>query len=854
MAEAAGLGIGVAGLAGLVTSVRDAKERFDSYKNAEFESRPLLAQRDADRIMLQQWSESVGYGDKQLKDGHHSALMTQKCAKQSTRSSSASATLIPVQKSASRQQGRRGHAKGSVWLEKYHGSMSRKARLAWALQDKNKTSEQTQNVAALLQRLHDLVLPPETHGANYVQAGSETWELGTLPDLIQQLSMAVERALALDKEHRNNEFKREFPRWLGITSPTAMYDNFVQRRLEGICEWILQRREFQEWEKPELAHTKALWIHGPAGYGKTILCAKVIEHLRFTNSLVAYHFFSSDSESRADPFAIIRAWTYQMISGNEQAFELASVRWQASDRRPATPKDMKELFEAVMQSVPACVFIVDGLDECAGIGYDCKASYRQSLKEFFTFLKQSISKPSRLIVVSRDEPEIREGLHLREVGTRWALFDCPIGPKDVKTDAMRFARNIVNRKLQNKSELQRNELSSRVVDRFECMFLGIQILEGQLRSGKSLGSLHRTIDQAPTRLTNLYDRNWKRITDLPEPDRSRALAILRWATFASRPMTILEITEALFLADEGCETLSEDELPDAIDEDYIRSEILELCGLLVETRGPASEPAFLTVHLTHFSVKQYILCHELVPAGQLISNEQLRSRQEARENNFLAIACLRYLSFDQVWQETLAEGKTTMIRAFRKYAIASWYQHVKRDVDNAREAIDYVNAFFHTKNKNWECWRKQAETFFQDDMLRYQGEIQVGGRLFYAALLGFMETMIYLIDEAGLFMDHVDSSNRTTLLAASSTGWNSGVIYLIQNGASPNIPSNERRTPLYVASTKGRTEIVKFLLEEGADWTVTNNFGWTPLNSASDSGHLEVVKLLMEKGADLTTP
>ncbi|KAH7114766.1 hypothetical protein B0J13DRAFT_238627 [Dactylonectria estremocensis] len=72
--EVAGLGIGVAGLAGALTSVREATGMYDSYKNAGFESRPHLIQRDAAPILLRQWCESVGYGDEQLNDRHHPNL------------------------------------------------------------------------------------------------------------------------------------------------------------------------------------------------------------------------------------------------------------------------------------------------------------------------------------------------------------------------------------------------------------------------------------------------------------------------------------------------------------------------------------------------------------------------------------------------------------------------------------------------------------------------------------------------------------------------------------------------------------------------------------------------------------
>ncbi|KAH7016718.1 hypothetical protein EDB80DRAFT_747090 [Ilyonectria destructans] len=781
--EAVGLGVGVVGLAGVATSVQDAKGNFDSYKNAKFESQPLLAQRHADRILLQQWSERVGYGDNELQDEHHSALDDPKVREavdkivqciQNIDINTDDAPLDGESSSAgikSRQQGPRGNTRGPVRLEKYHESMPRKAKWTWAFQDKRKVSEQTQNVAALLQHLHDLVPPPQTHTANATQASSEVLGVEILPNLIQQFSMAIEKAIAQDMERTTGEFKRDLPRWLGTTSTMAMFDNF---------------------ESPESDCTKVLWVHSPAGYGKTILCAKIIEYLRSTHSLVTYYFFSSDLESRADPFAIIRAWTYQIISKNEQAFELALERWEASDRRPISFKDIKQLFETLTHSLPDCVFIINSLDECAGMGHDWKNSYRQSLLDFFDFLHQSVSKSSRVAFVSRGEPEIREGLRMHESGTRWALFDCLIQPDDVKNDATLFARSIVDRKLRNKSEMQRNELSSRIVDRFESMFLGIRVLEGQLRGTKSVGSLHQTIDQAPTRLTDLYDRNWKRIASLQEPDRSRTLAILRWTTFALRPMTILELTEALLLADEGCDTFSEAELPDTIDEEYIRVEILELY----------SEPGSLTVHLTHFSVKQYILCHELIPMGQFISNENLRTRQDALQSNILAITCLRCLNFDQVWEEKPAEEKSPALQAFRDYAVALWHKHIKHDADNADQATDR--------------WREKADSCFRDEMLQYEGDIRSGNRLFYAAFL------------VGLSVNKVDISGRTALLAASSTG-----------GAGLNITSNEGTSPLYAASGNGHAEIVKLLLGEGSDLTMMNN------------GHLEVVKLLLEKGADL---
>ncbi len=43
---------------------------------------------------------------------------------------------------------------------------------------------------------------------------------------------------------------------------------------------------------------KILWVNGPPGYGKTILCAKVVQQFSTgSNNPVAYFFFSSDLEA-----------------------------------------------------------------------------------------------------------------------------------------------------------------------------------------------------------------------------------------------------------------------------------------------------------------------------------------------------------------------------------------------------------------------------------------------------------------------------------------------------------------------------------------------------------------------------
>lgn len=79
-----------------------------------------------------------------------------------------------------------------------------------------------------------------------------------------------------------------------------------------------------------------------------------------------------------------------------------------------------------------------------------------------------------------------------------------------------------------------------------------------------------------------------------------------------RPLTVSEITEALLIEDnDNCDDLQIDELPDEVDKDFVDEQIIGLCGSLIEIQASTIEkkqsPGSSTIHLAHFSVKEYLL-------------------------------------------------------------------------------------------------------------------------------------------------------------------------------------------------------------------------------------------------------
>ncbi|KXH32121.1 ankyrin-1 [Colletotrichum salicis] len=310
------------------------------------------------------------------------------------------------------------------------------------------------------------------------------------------------------------ETRRGLRAWLAFPPPTDLFHESKQKWLEETCDWVLRRREFVEWLAPNAksVNTKSLlWINGPAGLGKTVPCASIVEHLSETSQTpVAYFFLSSDFESRDNPYAAIRSWVHQPTSCNQVAYHLVRDKWLAQHEEFATQIEIGQ-----------------------GDG--------KSLRGFLGSITRAVADTySHILVVSQDEPEIRSGM-LEQCG------ELKIVPEDVQSDVARYSRSIVDKKLPKKDDATREGIYQMLAHRSQGQFLWFKLDEDSLRSWKNKKQLEVAIEEIPSGLNHIYQRNWARISKLPEPIRDRAYSLLQWAVFSIRPPTVNEISEAMLI-------------------------------------------------------------------------------------------------------------------------------------------------------------------------------------------------------------------------------------------------------------------------------------------------------------------
>ncbi|KAF4336588.1 ankyrin repeat domain protein [Fusarium beomiforme] len=470
--------------------------------------------------------------------------------------------------------------------------ISRWQKTTWAFRGKLKQTSHVQALASLVSDLYSVV-SLDTTG---LSLNDSFTDLSISPG---EQPYAVEIRELLDKIEQEMEAERlrDLHMWIGAPPPNDVFSDSTDNRLEDTCEWGLHRDEFMEWQVPSTP-SKLLWIKGPAGFGKTILCSKIVQHLEKTSQgPVAFFFLSSRYEGRDDAFSTIRAWLTMLIQRSSAARDIVT-KIRLSQHEPQASQ----------------ATILQLLREVVGMaGTDTK-----SVPHFLHVLHKAISNTAtKILISSRGDSIIQQGLTEFSGYSEYAIELGDVGP-----DLMVFSSQLVKAKLPNKDESTRVSITQKMKDRSEGQFQWIKLQEGSLRKGRSRKQLEREIDETPSGLDRLYDREWDRIHSMGESDKTRAISLLQWTAFAFRPLTIYEITEAVLITDD-MEELPIEEMPDCIGEDYVESMILELCGSLIEAREfssprsienaqPSENPnedsmGWQEIHLSHFSVKEYLL-------------------------------------------------------------------------------------------------------------------------------------------------------------------------------------------------------------------------------------------------------
>lgn len=679
--------------------------------------------------------------------------------------------------------------------------------------------------------------------------------------------------------------RKEILTWLNAVLTDEDYESALSVRLDGTCDWILRRPEVQIWTTPDAAYdsNKILWIHGSPGFGKTILCARLIEHLSSTTAVPISHFFcTGGNDAKRQPRAIVRSWVTQLVNQNEDALEIVRNFYNGKEARKATESDIWQIFRLVSSNIGICFFAIDGYDECLKQDIETRSTTDGRVKFLQDLVAIVKDVGCRVLLVSRNEQYIRNELKNDSVSldSNFTL-EYEITREDTKDDIHLFSNRVVQQGIPKKSDPLKREIASEAALKCDGMFLWIKLMHVRLTPGKNIKQLREVITTTPLGLDQAYERDVRNIASLEDDERDRAIAILRWTLFAERPLTVREMTEALLICDDDTDNDIDvddiddvekmfpwDDLPDEWDEYYTNDQIIRLCGSLIELRKTDVHQPIKdqTIHFVHFSVKEYLLkTVKSDPSIQIFNFSDVASEQI-----YLARACLRYLCYSdfRIDRHSTSESlEAKMDRyAFYKYAAQSWYYNVVPIEGNpqdqmipkervSQELTISINKLFEPRAQRWLLWSEALETA-NDSFEAFQQNSEDGypGPQYYAAMIGLTQTVEYL-REKGIDLNAKGGRFGNALQVATINGHKDTISYLLSHGAVVNLRGGEYGSAIVAAAAayhvKKAEAIIKLLIENKADIESKDRYDKTALHLASRYGTLPVIQLLLRNGANV---
>ncbi|KAK6980942.1 hypothetical protein R3P38DRAFT_3116863 [Favolaschia claudopus] len=157
-----------------------------------------------------------------------------------------------------------------------------------------------------------------------------------------------------------------------------------------------------EWSHNET--TRLIWMHGPAGVGKSAIAQSFCESLHAQGRLGGSFFFKKGHPTRGNAFRLLPTLAYQLAQVSPE-FKFAVTPRVAGDPalvRKSLAGQMSKLIIDPYCDAPSShkfVIVIDGLDECDG---------EQHQQEILHCVKQACSQNLVVLVVSRPEPHICE--------------------------------------------------------------------------------------------------------------------------------------------------------------------------------------------------------------------------------------------------------------------------------------------------------------------------------------------------------------------------------------------------------------------------------------------------------------
>jgi hypothetical protein len=131
----------------------------------------------------------------------------------------------------------------------------------------------------------------------------------------------------------------------------------------GAYPWLFQNRDFQDWTD-QSSSSRALWLKGGCGTGKSVICSYAIRHLKDTaaDAGVAFHYYRFDEPvSSTLVYRNIAEQLYEQLYLQED--DISDAIYDLSKNKSDNQDSLKEMILLMTSELSQTFIFLDGLDE-----------------------------------------------------------------------------------------------------------------------------------------------------------------------------------------------------------------------------------------------------------------------------------------------------------------------------------------------------------------------------------------------------------------------------------------------------------------------------------------------------------
>ena len=470
------------------------------------------------------------------------------------------------------------------------------------------------------------------------------------------------RSRAVDSRRGiNNERKRLLDRYLGVSD--APEDDFMDIdavRMRGSCEWLVQKKSFQEWR--DSGNTQLYWISAKPATGKTILSGSIIDHLRDLNRDLTFYFFDHRNKAKTIINSFLLSVAWQMARMHIEVFDtLLEICEKDGQLCKADYRTIwRKLFvEGILRTkfFRPQYWVIDALDEC-------KAN-----SELVPLLLKVIQgSPIRVILTSRDRFESHR--HIIHSGVK--VVSVKIQENDTKSDIVLFLKANMDQ-LPSIDEEARQNMIAQILTKSAGCFLWVRLILQELRGAHTSSEIRQVLEDVPSDMDELYSRILDMMTTATY-GKNLAKAILTWTVCSVQPLTTHELHHALQI-----------DLKDSIDS--VERSIESSCGQLVYVDAQSR------VQMVHQTARDYLL----QPGGttEFAVDSKLGHKR-------MAMTCLQYLNSSEMkgpkHRRLSANNVVKQRSPFVAYACNFFFEHVTHVSSTDDELLFAIAKFLKSSN------------------------------------------------------------------------------------------------------------------------------------------------------------